>query len=107
MPFANIVDCSVCGFLLDGPIVCPACGSDNPPVDSQGAEIEKETFADLEIATVNVLNVENQEKTSHDPVDLSIIRTPELPFDIDDAPIHSSNEALPFGLDYAPFIPNN
>jgi hypothetical protein len=105
MPVAYIVDCSVCGFLLDGPSVCPACGSENQSAVSNGDNIEKETIA--EIDNVEDSNGENLKLVTNEPTDLSMINTQILPFDIDDAPTHSSNEILPYGLEYAPFNPNN
>jgi hypothetical protein len=105
MPVAHIVDCSVCGFLLDGPSVCPACGSENQSAVSNGDNIEKETLA--EIDNVEDSNGENLKLVTNKPTDLSIINTQILPFGIDDAPTHSSNEILPYGLEYAPFNPNN
>ena len=99
------MDCSVCGFSLDGPCVCPACGSENQSAMTDGGNIEKEPIAKIE--NVEVSNGENMKGTPHEPTDLSMTKTPILPFDIDDAPPHSGDKILPYGLEYAPFDPNN
>jgi len=89
MPVAHVVDCSVCGFLLDGPSVCPACGSENLLAVSNGDNIEKETIA--EIDNVEDSNGENLKLVTNKPTDLSIINTQILPFGIDDAPFNLNN----------------
>jgi hypothetical protein len=105
MPVAHFVDCSVCGFSLDGTSVCVACGSENQSAVTNGGNIEKETIPEIEIDNTEDSNVEDPKLTTDESIDLSMNKTSILPFDIDDAPTHSSNEILPYGLDYAPFFP--
>ncbi len=107
MPVALIVDCSVCGFSLDGTSVCLACGSENQSAATNGDNIEKEEITEIEIDNTEDSNGEDPKLTTEESADLSMIKTPILPFDIDDAPTHSGDEILPYGLDYAPFFPNN
>lgn len=72
---------------------------------TDGGNIEKEPIAKIE--NVEVSNGENMKGTPHEPTDLSMTKNPILPFDIDDAPPHSGDKILPYGLEYAPFDPNN
>ena len=49
------MECSVCGFSLDGPGHCPACGSENHPQDIDNAILDK--------VEINSREMENPEKT--------------------------------------------
>jgi len=92
------VECSVCGFSLDGPGHCPACGSENHPQDIDNAILDK--------VEINSREMENPEKdtgsTSSQSVDSGDISPIELPFGMEDAPLSHSTLAIPYGLDFAP-----
>jgi len=105
MPVALIVDCSVCGFSLDSTSICLACGSENQSAATNVDNIEKEAITEIEINNSEDSNGEDPKLTTDESTVLSVEKTPVLPFDIDDAPTHSSNEILPYGLDHAPFFP--
>jgi len=97
----------VCGFSFDGASACPACGS-----ESQSAVITDDSFSNEHAMEQESDNSEapNGEKQISQPDESPVsseIFAPELPFDIEDAPTHDSDEALPYGLDFAPIYTEN
>jgi hypothetical protein len=106
MPGGKFVICSVCGYSLDAPGSCPACGSDNNPPEIDTSSFE---HADHEERETEIIEIQEEENpTTLDESTVSIAPNPiMLPFGIGDAPRKSAGLTIPYGLDFAPSSEKN
>ena len=105
-PACVFVDCLVCGFSLDSPGFCPACGSENKisEINAGSSEQVESDFHEMENLEITKEELETESFESTDSITNSIIL---LPFGIGDAPINSDSPIIPYGLDFAPFYREN
>ena len=105
-PVRVFVDCLVCGFSLDSPGFCPACGSENQPSEINSGRSEK---AELDVSGKENIEIPKDElgPVSLESPDSGSNSTIKLPFGIDDAPTNGDSLIIPFGLDFAPFFTEN
>ena len=100
------VHCLVCGFSLDSPGFCPACGSENQTSEINSGRTEQ--------SELGVSGKENTEITK-DELGPASLESPDsganpaiqLPFEIEDAPTNGDILIIPYGLDFAPFSTEN
>ena len=94
--------CSVCGYSLDAPGSCPACGSDNNPPEIDASSFDHADHEERETEIIEIPEEENPpiiEESIVSNVSNLII----LPFGIGDAPRKGAGSTIPYGLDFAPF----
>ena len=101
MPGTRFVDCLVCGFSLDAPGFCPACGSDNQPSEINAARIDQVDLESDETENPEIIKEESESITAESTV--SSYHSPiKLPFGFEDAPLKNNSLTIPYGLDFAP-----
>ena len=105
-PVRVFVDCLVCGFSLDSPGFCPACGSENQPSEINSGRTEQ---AELDVSGKENIEIPKDElgPVSLESPDSGSNSTIQLPFGIDDAPTNGDSLIIPYGLDFAPFFTEN
>ena len=105
-PVRVFVDCLVCGFSLDSPGFCPACGSENQPSEIKSGRTEQ---AELDVSGKENIEIPKDElgPASLESPDSGSNSTIQLPFGIDDAPTNGDSLIIPYGLDFAPFFTEN
>ena len=105
-PVRVFVDCLVCGFSLDSPGFCPACGSENQPSEINSVRPEQ---AELDVSGKENIEIPKDElgPVSLESPDSGANSTIQLPFGIDDAPTNGDSLIIPYGLDFAPFFTEN
>jgi uncharacterized Zn finger protein (UPF0148 family) len=96
------VECSVCGFNLEGPVACPACGKESQFEETNDSTNSENPIMDIEIEESEPTNEINLESQIDEIPYSSMAKSQVLPFDIEDAPTFVRNETLPYGLDSAP-----
>ena len=105
-PVCVFVDCLVCGFSLDSPGFCPACGSENEPSEINSGRPEQ---AELDVIGKENIEIPKDElgPASLESSDSDANSTIQLLFGIDDAPTNSDSPIIPYGLDFAPSFAEN
>ena len=106
MPGTRFVDCLVCGFSLDAPGFCPACGSDNQPSEINAARIDQVDLESDETENPEILK-EESDAIATESIDSSTLPPIILPFGFEGAPLKNASLAIPYGLDFAPFNGKN
>lgn len=100
-PVRVFVDCLVCGFSLDSPGFCPACGSENQPSEINSGRSEQ---AELDVSGKENIEIPKDE-SGPTPVE-SVVSSNDsiisIPFGITDAPSNIGSPTIPYGLDFAP-----
>ena len=100
------MDCTVCGFSLASPGFCPACGSENQSSEINVGRIDPVDLEDNERENPEILK-EESDSIASESTDSSNLPPIILPFGFDDAPLKNTSSAIPYGLDFAPFLRKN